>query len=75
MEEIYRKITLQLKFNLYDIKDDFNVYVAFETMNNRGKRLSYLELLKNRLIYLSTLFDNPEDEKKQVRADINDTWR
>ena len=75
LEEIYRKITLQLKFNLYDIKDDFNVYVAFETMNNRGKRLSYLELLKNRLIYLSTVFDNSEDEKNQVRADINDTWR
>lgn len=75
LEEIYRKITLQLKFNLYDIKDDFNVYVAFETMNNRGKRLSYLELLKNRLIYLSTLFDNSEDEKNQVRVDINDTWR
>ena len=75
LEEIYRKITLQLKFNMYYIVDDFNVFVAFETMNNRGKRLSYLELLKNRLIYLSTLFDNPEDEKNQVRADINDTWR
>lgn len=75
LEEIYRKITLQLQFNLYDIKDDFNVYVAFETMNNRGKRLSYLELLKNRLIYLSTLFDNSEDEKNKVRVDINDTWR
>ncbi len=75
LEEIYRKITLQLQFNLYDIKDDFNVYVAFETMNNRGKRLSYLELLKNRLIYLSTLFDNSEDEKNKVRIDINDTWR
>lgn len=75
LEEIYRKITLQLQFNLYDIKDDFNVYVAFETMNNRGKRLSYLELLKNRLIYLSTLFDNSEDEKNKVRVDINNTWR
>lgn len=75
LEEIYRKITLQLKFNLYDIKDDFNVYVAFETMNNRGKRLSYLELLKNRLIYLSTLFDNSEDEKNKIRSDINNTWR
>lgn len=75
LEEIYRKITLQLQFNLYDIKDDFNVYVAFETMNNRGKRLSYLELLKNRLIYLSTLFDNSEDEKNKVRVDIKDTWR
>ena len=75
LEEIYRKITLQLKFNMYYIVDDFNVFVAFETMNNRGKRLSYLELLKNRLIYLSTLFDNPEDEKSRVREDINDTWR
>ena len=75
LEEIYRKITLQLKFNMYYIEDDFNVYVAFETMNNRGKRLSYLELLKNRLIYLSTLFDNSEDERKEVRRLINETWR
>ena len=75
IEEIYRKITLQLKFNMYYIADDFNVFVAFETMNNRGKRLSYLELLKNRLIYLSTLFDNDEDEKNKVREEINDTWR
>lgn len=75
IEEIYRKITLQLKFNMYYIVDDFNVFVAFETMNNRGKRLSYLELLKNRLIYLSTLFDNDEDEKNKVREEINDTWR
>lgn len=75
LEEIYRKITLQLKFNMYYIVDDFNVFVAFETMNNRGKRLSYLELLKNRLIYLSTLFDNEDDEKNKVREEINDTWR
>lgn len=74
-EELYRKITQQLQFNLYFIKDDFNVFVAFETMNNRGKRLSYLELLKNRLIYLSTLFDKPEDEKRKVREEINDAWR
>ena len=75
LEELYRKVTLQLKFNMYYIVDDFNVFVAFETMNNRGKRLSYLELLKNRLIYLSTLFDNPEDEKIAVRKNINDTWK
>lgn len=75
LEEIYKKTTLQLKFNMYYIDDDFNVFVAFETMNNRGKRLSYLELLKNRLIYLSTLFENDEDEKNKVREEINDTWR
>lgn len=75
LENIYRKITLHLKFNIYYIEDDFNVFVAFETMNNRGKKLSYLELLKNRLIYLSTLFDNDEDEKEIVRQNINDTWK
>jgi len=75
VEEIYRKITLQLKFNIYNITDDFNVFVAFETMNNRGKKLSYLELLKNRLIYLSTLFNNDEDEINKVREEINDTWK
>ena len=75
VEEIYRKVTLHLKFNLYNINDDFNVFVAFETMNNRGKRLSYLELLKNRLIYLSTLFKDSEDAKKTVRNNINETWK
>lgn len=75
VEGIFRKVTLYLEFNLYFIEDDFNVFVAFETMNNRGKRLSYLELLKNRLIYLSTLFKNDEDEKETVRNDINDTWK
>ena len=75
VEDIYRKVTLHLKFNLYNINDDFNVFVAFETMNNRGKRLSYLELLKNRLIYLSTLFNADEDDKKTVRNNINDTWK
>lgn len=74
VEDLFRKITLQLKFNIYFIEDDFNVYIAFETMNNRGKKLSYLELLKNRLIYLSTLFDNDEYDKKKVRDNINETW-
>jgi uncharacterized protein with ParB-like and HNH nuclease domain len=33
-------------FNVYEINDDVDVFVAFETMNNRGKKLSNLELLK-----------------------------
>ena len=75
LEKIYKIITQNLKFNMYIINDNFNVYMAFATMNNRGKKLSYLELLKNRLIYLSTLYHNDEDEKEQVRNKINDTWR
>lgn len=45
-------------FNIHEIEDDYDVFVAFETMNNRGKKLTNLELLKNRLIYLTTLNDN-----------------
>ena len=60
LQEIYRKLTKRFLFNEYIIKDEFDVFVAFETMNNRGKKLSDLELLKNRLIYLSTLYSNEE---------------
>lgn len=75
IEDIFKKITQKLKFNMYYIDNDFNVFVAFETMNNRGKRLSNLELLKNRLIYLSTVFDEDEDNKNAVRNNINNTWK
>ena len=47
IEKLFIKLTQRLKFNIYNIDDDFNVFIAFETMNNRGKRLSNLELLKN----------------------------
>lgn len=76
--QLYRKLTLRLMFNLHEIKDDYDVFVAFETMNNRGKRLTNLELLKNRLIYLTTLFDESQldaTDKGQLRKNINDTWK
>lgn len=75
IEDIFKKLTRRLKFNIYNIDDDFNVFVAFETMNNRGKRLSHLELLKNRLIYLSTLFENSDETSIIVRNNINETWK
>ena len=74
IENIFKKVTNKLKFNFYEIDDELDVHVTFETMNNRGKKLSNLELLKNRLIYLTTLFDD-EDEKRRVRKDINETWK
>ena len=47
-------------------------------MNNRGKKLSYLEILKNRLIYLTTIYSDDtlsKDAKEQLRRDINDAWK
>jgi len=75
IEVLFRKITQLLKFNVYEIGEDLDVFVAFETMNNRGKRLSNLELMKNRLIYLSTLFKDEQYEKNSLRTNINNAWK
>ena len=78
LQEIYKKLTKKFLFNEYVIKDEFDVFVAFETMNNRGKRLSDLELLKNRLIYLTTLYTDDEvdvAERKSLRDAINGAWK
>ena len=78
LRSIYRTLTKRFLLNEYIIKDEFDVFVAFETMNNRGKTLSDLELLKNRLIYLTTLYTDAEldpAERKDLRDSINDAWK
>ncbi|WP_433811339.1 DUF262 domain-containing protein [Flavobacterium johnsoniae] len=75
LEEIFKKVTSRLKFNFYEIDEDLDVFVTFETMNNRGKSLSNLELLKNRLIYLTTLLDIDVLLQNRLRNDINESWK
>jgi hypothetical protein len=78
LHDVYAKLTKRFLFNEYIIKDEFDVFVAFETMNNRGKKLSDLELLKNRLIYLTTLYGDEEldaAERRSLRESINDAWK
>ena len=78
LSELYQKLTLHLMFNIHEIEDDYDVFVAFETMNNRGKRLTNLELLKNRLIYLTTLYNKEildEDNENALRETINNACK
>ena len=78
LQQLYRTMTKRFLFNEYIIKDEFDVFVAFETMNNRGKSLSDLELLKNRLIYLTTLYTDEEldpSERRDLRDLINTAWK
>lgn len=78
LHALYLKLTTRLMFNIHEIADDYDVFVAFETMNNRGKKLTNLELLKNRMIYLTTLYSDAEfDEldKSNLRGQINDAWK
>ena len=78
LQETYLKIIKSLLFNEYAIEDDFNVYITFETMNNRGTKLSDLELLKNRLIYLVTLYTDEHldaTSRDELRQRINNAWK
>ena len=63
-------------FNVYEIAEDIDVFVSFETMNNRGKPLTALELLKNRLIYISTKLPlEVDEEESHLRRCINEAWK
>lgn len=74
LEKYFKKLVHAFKFNFYEMENELDVCVAFETMNNRGKSLSNLELLKNRLIYLSTLIED-QKESSALRKDINSVWK
>jgi uncharacterized protein with ParB-like and HNH nuclease domain len=71
---LFRKITTALQFDLRTIEKDLDVQAVFETMNNRGKPLSTLEKLKNRLIYLTEKLNSPIEDKVKLRRTINDAW-
>lgn len=83
LEKYYKALFSRLYFSIIDIssfkaKDaeqeyNFDVNLVFEGINNRGKPLSTLELLKNRLVYLVTSFKN-EDRAKNLRAQIDKTF-
>lgn len=75
IEKLYQKITQNFLFNIYAISEDIDVFVAFETMNNRGKPLSHLELLKNHLIYITTKFEVEDYEKQKLRNAVNEGWK
>lgn len=75
LENLFKKTSQHLLFNIFTIEEDVDVFVAFETMNNRGKPLSHLELLKNRLIYLSLKLRCDERERTSLRRMVNNCWK
>ncbi len=75
LESLYSKVTKQLMFDFKILEKELDIFIVFETMNNRGKPLSNLEKLKNRLIYLSTLLKEDDNIKVNLREQINDSWK
>jgi hypothetical protein len=77
IERLFKGATQKFIFSVYELEGELDEFVVFETMNNRGKPLSKLELLKNRLIYLSTLFPLPSEgaDATTLRHNVNEAWK
>jgi hypothetical protein len=56
---LHNKVAHRLKLNIYEVEDAAEVGVIFEVMNNRGRPLSDLDLVKNYILYLGTKLDLP----------------
>lgn len=66
LQTLFNLVTSSLRFNEYVLPPELDEYVVFETMNNRGKPLSELEKLKNRLMYLSDKFETKAEERQET---------
>lgn len=82
IKKIYEAIKTKLIFNIHFINKkskglNFDPRVTFETINNRGKRLSNLELLKNRLMFIADrlkhneLFDNIDSAWNKIYENLS----
>lgn len=74
LKEFQEKLLTALVFDTKYIQNNLDVQAVFETMNNRGKPLTTLEKLKNRLLYITSKFNPASVNIKQLSDDINDSW-
>lgn len=69
LRDLHRKLTNQLRFSLYEVESDAEVGIIFEAMNDRGKRLTELEKVKNYLLYASAML-----QPNQLSTQVNEAW-
>ena len=74
LNEFKEKLLTALVFDTKYIQDNLDVQAVFETMNNRGKPLTTLEKLKNRLLYMASKFDATTVDIKGLSDEINNGW-
>ena len=75
LKEWHGKLTQQIHFNLYEVEKEADVGIIFEVMNDRGKRLTELEKVKNYLLYASRSLDDVEESARDELADeVNNAW-
>lgn len=64
LEDIFKKITSKFKFNFYEIDEELDVFVTFETMNNRGKSFIKFRVAKKQTNLFVNIIRNRFNNKK-----------
>ncbi len=74
LNKLLDALTKKMLFSVVELNDDrIDPFSSFETINNRGKDLSTLELLKNRLHFVVHKICDEED-LENLQQEINDTY-
>ncbi|MDZ5288525.1 DUF262 domain-containing protein [Helicobacter pylori] len=74
LEKMFNSLIKKMLFSVVELNDNrIDPFSSFETINNRGKDLSTLELLKNRLHFVAHKICDEED-LENLQQEINDTY-
>ncbi|MGL2720483.1 DUF262 domain-containing protein [Helicobacter pylori] len=75
LEKMFDALTKKMLFSVVELNDNrIDPFSSFETINNRGKDLSTLELLKNRLHFVAHKICDEKEELENLQKKINDTY-
>ncbi len=74
LEKMFDALTKKMLFSVVGLNDNrIDPFSSFETINNRGKDLSTLELFKNRLHFVAHKICNGQ-KLETLQKEINDTY-
>ncbi|MFP6104431.1 DUF262 domain-containing protein [Helicobacter pylori] len=74
LEKMFDALTKKMLFSVVELNDNrIDPFSSFETINNRGKDLSTLELLKNRLHFVAHKICNGQ-KLETLQKEINNTY-
>ncbi|MGL2688361.1 DUF262 domain-containing protein [Helicobacter pylori] len=74
LEKMFDALTKKMLFSVVELNDDrIDPFSSFETINNRGKDLSTLELFKNRLHFVAHKICNGQ-KLETLQQEINKTY-
>ncbi len=75
LNKLLDALTKKMLFSVVELNDNrIDPFSSFETINNRGKDLSTLELFKNRLHFVAHKICDEKEELENLQNEINNTY-